>query len=64
MFTTTEHASSAPDVLSLALFFSRPLDELLSHFLVRLGELLDHRLLLAFQGLCQAVVCYCCRIWK
>jgi len=56
MFTTSKNAGSGAQVLSQALFFSRRLDEFLSPFLVRLDQLLDHRLVATFRGLCQALV--------
>ncbi|WP_255594029.1 hypothetical protein [Pontibacter sp. HSC-14F20] len=56
MFTTSKNASSAPEVLSQARFFSHRLEDFLAPFLVQLDRLLDHRLVLTFQALCQALV--------
>ena len=56
MFTTSKNASSAPDVLSQARFFSQRLEVFLSPFLQQLDLLLDRRLVATLLGLCQALV--------
>ncbi|MBX0331655.1 transposase [Pontibacter sp. HSC-14F20] len=56
MFTTSKNASFQAEVLSQARFFSHRLEDFLAPFLVQLDRLLDHRLVLTFQALCQALV--------
>lgn len=56
MCSTSKNASSQPEVLSQARFFSRRLEQFLAPFLVQLDRLLDHRLVLTFQALCYALV--------
>lgn len=56
MCSASKNASSQPEVLSQARFFSRRLEAFLAPFLVQLDRLLDHRLVLTFQALCQALV--------
>lgn len=56
MCSTSKNAGSEPEVLSQARFFSRRLEQFLAPFLAQLDALVDHRLVLTFQGLCQALV--------
>ncbi|MBX0334561.1 hypothetical protein K3G39_15065 [Pontibacter sp. HSC-14F20] len=56
MFPTSKNASFQAEVLSQARFFSHRLEDFLAPFLVQLDRLLDHRLVLTFQALCQALV--------
>ena len=56
MFPTSKNASCQGEVLSQARFFSRRLEDFFSPFLLTLDKLLDHRLVLTFRGLCQALI--------
>ncbi|GAB3538407.1 hypothetical protein GCM10027443_33270 [Pontibacter brevis] len=56
MSSRISNGAGEADVFSLARFFSHRLEEFLSPFLVRLDELLDHRLVRTFLGLCQSLI--------